>query len=122
CRAPELPRRRSAPPAAITSEALSDQSPWRARRPRNHAAAHRRALTAVRLAEEHDAVAVAGEPLHYLGRAVGRAVVDDDDLGVELELRDPLQHLADRRGFVVRGDEERDSQQTRREPSGGRAR
>ena len=40
---------------------------------------------------------------------IGRAVVDDHDLLVELEGPDPLEHLADRGRLVVGGDDERDA-------------
>jgi hypothetical protein len=46
--------------------------------------------------------------LDDLRRRVGRAVVDDDDLGVEIERVDALEDLADRGGLVVGRDEKGD--------------
>src|SRR6266508_3261614 len=68
----------------------------------------RRTLAAVLLAHDLDAVAV--RPLlEHARRLVRRPVVDDDDLLVELERVNALEHVADRRLLVVRRDDERDS-------------
>ena len=66
----------------------------------------RRTFPAVRLPEEHNSVVVRGKALDDVRGAVGRAVVHDDDLRVESERVDPVEHFADRRGFVVGGDQE----------------
>jgi len=52
-------------------------------------------------------------------RPVGRPVVDDDDLKVEPERLDTLEHLADRRLLVVGGDDEGDAHPGKPRTRGG---
>jgi hypothetical protein len=73
---------------------------------RSASRAHRGALAAVDALADHD------RPRHalgHVGRRVGRAVVDDDHLRAERDLLgDAIEHGADRRCLVVRGDKDRD--------------
>jgi hypothetical protein len=59
------------------------------------------ALAAVRFPHQHGPVAPLTPFLDDVGSAVGRAVVDDDDLRVQTEALDALEHLQDRAGLVV---------------------
>ena len=47
-----------------------------------------------------------------LDRSVGRAVIDDDHLRVELQRLDPLENLADGRRLVESGHDQRDAHWT----------
>jgi UDP-N-acetylglucosamine 2-epimerase (non-hydrolysing) len=80
--------------------------------------ANGRALAAVFLADEDDPV-----PPLPLGEdpvgAVGGAVVDHDDLLLEVELGDAPQELVDGRGLVVDGDDEGDAHGGGRDDSDG---
>src|SRR5204863_7856210 len=67
--------------------------------------AYGRALAAVGLAQEHDGRMRRRVALDERRRVVSRAVVDDDDLGVEVQCFDALEHLKDRGRLVVGGDE-----------------
>ena len=58
-------------------------------------------LSPVVLPHEHDAVTALAPPLGEVPGAVGRAVVDDDDLLVEVERPDRVEHVDDRRRLVV---------------------
>ncbi len=68
--------------------------------------ANRRTLAAVFLMHEHDVVASFAPALDQITRPVGRAVVYDDDLLLEVERPDRVEDGADRRRLVVRGHEE----------------
>ena len=72
------------------------------------------ALAAVLLTDQHDGVLPCAPLFDEVAAAVGRAVVDDDDLLVELERPDGVEHGHDRRGLVVGRYEEGD-------PHGGAA-
>jgi len=69
--------------------------------------ADRRAFAAVLLADDDDVLPVL-PVVEHTARAVGRTVVDDDDLLVELECVDTRKQLADGRGLVVDGHDEGD--------------
>jgi hypothetical protein len=68
--------------------------------------AHRRALAAVVLADDDDAVTSIAPALDEFARAVRRAVVDDDDLLVEVECPHGVEQRLDRRRLVVGRHEE----------------
>ena len=79
--------------------------------------ADRSALPLILLADDDPVLALA--PLLEQRRGpVGRAVVDDHDLVVEAERLDALEHFADRRLFVVGGDDEGDAHCAKRRRGG----
>src|SRR4029077_19953149 len=71
--------------------------------------AHCSSLAPVFLADEDDVVTIAPPGLDEISRPLGRAVVDDHDLLLQVEAVDTVEDLDDRRRLVVGGYEERDT-------------
>jgi hypothetical protein len=72
--------------------------------------ADRRTFALVCLVNDDQVRATIRQSGQELARAVGRAVVNNDELLVERQRIDPLDQLDDRRGLVIRRDEEANSQ------------
>src|SRR5207244_5170746 len=70
---------------------------------------NRRALAAIPLPDEDDAVTTVLPLLDEIAGSVSRTVVDDDDLLFEVECPHPVEHCDDSRRLVEGGDEERDA-------------
>jgi hypothetical protein len=71
--------------------------------------AHRGSLAPVLLADEDDVVTIAPPGLDEVSRPIRRAVVDDNDLLLQVETIDTVEDLNDRRRLVVGGHEECDT-------------